>query len=163
MMDEARASGVTPEEHYSEKDSTAEDGKSAGILMCDISRQQRRRMALVSADAGNCYNRIHHCIMSLCFLAATVSTSRGHQSHNAKHSAHEILPPNWMGGVEHMHRGRPTQNPPGHVPGQRRCPSGLAAPQYCPHQADEKDGHGNDSDKPHHRRTAQAMGRHLCR
>ena len=72
MMDEARASGVTPEEHYSEKDSTAEDGKFAGILMCDISRQQRRQMALVSADAGNCYDRIHHCIMLLCFLAAAV-------------------------------------------------------------------------------------------
>ena len=69
MLDATRAAGIIPDEHYSNKGKTAKDGQCANVLMCDLSRQKRQKMAVVSADPGNCYNRIHHCIMALVFLA----------------------------------------------------------------------------------------------
>ena len=74
MLDLARAGGVIPEEHFSNKQKSAEDGKFSNILMCDLSRQRCQKMDSISADAGNCYNRIHYAIMTLVFLALEVPT-----------------------------------------------------------------------------------------
>ena len=74
MLDAARDAGMIPEEHFSDKEHTAEDGKFSNILMSDLSRQKRQRMCSISADAGNCYDRIHHAIMALVFLALGVPT-----------------------------------------------------------------------------------------
>ena len=72
MLDTARKEGLIPAEQYSEKQSTAEDGSFDKILQGDISRQMRWPMAIISADAANCYNRIHHTIMALVFLSLGV-------------------------------------------------------------------------------------------
>ena len=72
MLDHARENGVIPPEQYSEKQTTAEDGTFDKILQADISRQQRQRMCIISADAANCYDRIHHAIMALMFLCLGV-------------------------------------------------------------------------------------------
>ena len=72
MLDSARAGGMIPDEHFSDKGKTAEDGKFSNVLVCDLSRQKRQKMGSISADAGNCYDRIHHAIMALVFLALGV-------------------------------------------------------------------------------------------
>ena len=72
MLDHARAQGIIPGEQFSEKQSTAEDGSWDKILQADISRQFRLPMCITSADAANCYDRIHHAIMALVYLALGV-------------------------------------------------------------------------------------------
>ena len=74
MLDAARSKGVIPNEQYSDKQSTAEDGTFDKILQSDIGRQRRLPFAIISADAANCYDRIHHSIMALVFLALGVHT-----------------------------------------------------------------------------------------
>ena len=74
MLDSARAGGMIPDEHFGDKVKTAEDRKFSNVLVCDLSRQRRQKMGSISADAGNCYNRIHHTIMALVFLALGVPT-----------------------------------------------------------------------------------------
>ena len=73
MLSLARAEGLIPSEQYSEKESTAEDGTFDKILQADVSRQLKQRMGIVSADAANCYDRIHHAIIALVFLAFFVN------------------------------------------------------------------------------------------
>ena len=58
-------SGYIPEEQYSQKQSTTEDGKMDYRLTTDLSRQLRQPLGVVSADASNCYDRICHILMSL--------------------------------------------------------------------------------------------------
>ena len=58
-----------PEEHYSQKGSTAEDACFDKTLTFDISRQTRTPMAIMSVDAAQCYDRVHHSLMSLTWLA----------------------------------------------------------------------------------------------
>ena len=65
------AEGYIPEDQYSQRQSTAEDARMDSRLTFDLSRQLRHPMASTSADAGNCYDRIHHTIMSLLMLAVT--------------------------------------------------------------------------------------------
>ena len=60
--------GFIPEELFSQKGSTAEDAKFDKTLTTDISRQSRRPMTIISADAANCYDRVNHVIMSLVWL-----------------------------------------------------------------------------------------------
>jgi hypothetical protein len=66
-------SGYIPEaeELFCQKGSTAEDAKFDKTLMADLSRQARQPMAVVSADAAYCYDRVNHVIMSLVWLALT--------------------------------------------------------------------------------------------
>jgi hypothetical protein len=64
-------SGYIPEELFSQKGSTAEDAKFDKTLMADLSWQARQPMAVVSADAAYCYDRVNHVIMSLVWLALT--------------------------------------------------------------------------------------------
>ena len=74
MLDRARAEGIIPQEQYSDKEHTAEDGTLDKVLQSDISRQKRIPLCIVSADAANCYDRVHHAIMALMFLAVGVNS-----------------------------------------------------------------------------------------
>jgi hypothetical protein len=58
-------------ELFSQKGSTAEDAKFDKTLMADLSRQARQPMAIISADAAYCYDRVDHVIMSLVWLVLT--------------------------------------------------------------------------------------------
>jgi hypothetical protein len=58
-------SGYIPEELFSQKGSTAEDAKFNKTLMADSSPQARQPMAVVSAEAAYCYDRVNHVVMSL--------------------------------------------------------------------------------------------------
>ena len=69
MMDNVRQHGWMPEEIYSEKGKTADDGTLAKILFYDIVRQARVAAGLSSIDAANCYDSIAHAIASLVFQA----------------------------------------------------------------------------------------------
>jgi hypothetical protein len=59
------------EELFSQKGSTSKDAKFDKTLMVDLSRQARRLITVVSADATYFYNRVYHTIMSLVWLALT--------------------------------------------------------------------------------------------
>ena len=72
MIAETRAKGLIPPEQFADKQCTAEDGSFAKQLVADLSRQKRQPMAIISADAGNCYDRVHHIIMALMFLCIGV-------------------------------------------------------------------------------------------
>ena len=74
MLDAARSEGIIPAEQYAAKKSTADDGSFDKILESDISRQKKLPLCIISADAANCYNRVHHTIMELLFLALGVRT-----------------------------------------------------------------------------------------
>jgi hypothetical protein len=50
-MNELYESGYIPEEQFSQRQSTAEDGKMDYRLTCDISRQLHQPLGVVSADA----------------------------------------------------------------------------------------------------------------
>ena len=58
-----------PEEHFSQKGSTAEDANFDKTLMYDLSRQAKQPMGVLSVNASNCYNRVNHIIMSLVWLS----------------------------------------------------------------------------------------------
>jgi hypothetical protein len=68
-MNQLTNNGFIPEELFSQKGSTAEDAKLDKTLTIDISRQTRKPMTIVSADAADCYDRVNHVIMSLIWLA----------------------------------------------------------------------------------------------
>ncbi len=67
-MQKLTDSGYIPDELFSQKGSTAEDAKFDKTLMVDLSRQARQPMAIISADAVYCYDRVNHVIMSLVLL-----------------------------------------------------------------------------------------------
>ncbi len=74
MVDVARAEGLIPPEQYATQQSTSEDGSFDKILESDISRQKRLPLCIISADAANCYDRVHHLIIALLFLALGVGS-----------------------------------------------------------------------------------------
>ena len=63
-----------PDEQYDVQQSTAKDGSVDKILKSDISHQRRLLLCVISADVANCYDRIHHTIIVLLFLALGVNT-----------------------------------------------------------------------------------------
>ena len=73
MVDTARSKGLIPAEQYAIKEITANDGTFEKLLESDISRQSRLPMCIISADAANCYDRVHHGIMDLVFAALGVN------------------------------------------------------------------------------------------
>lgn len=75
MMNNIRRYQLMPEEIFSEKNRTADDGALAKILFFDIGRQLRTPSAIASVDASNCYDRIAHAIASLVFQAFGVDQS----------------------------------------------------------------------------------------
>ena len=72
MLDRARAEGIIPPEQYSDKEHTAEDGTFDTVLQSNISCQTRIPLCIVSADTVNCYNRVHHAVLVLMFMAVGV-------------------------------------------------------------------------------------------
>ena len=75
MVNTAQSEGLIPSEQYSDKQSTAEDGYFDKILQGVTSQHKRLLMSIISADAANCYDRVHHTIMTLAFLSLGVETS----------------------------------------------------------------------------------------
>ena len=73
MMTNVRKFGLMPEEIFSEKNRTAEDGTLAKVLFFDIARQTRRPAGVASVDAENCFDRVAHAMASLIFQAFGVS------------------------------------------------------------------------------------------
>ena len=68
-MNELYRLNYIPEDQYSQRGGTAEDGRMDSRLTTDISRQLRHPMAIAAVDADQCYDRINHIIMSLVLLA----------------------------------------------------------------------------------------------
>ena len=64
-----------PEEHFSQKQSLAEDACFDKILTLDLSCQSLLPMALVLINAAQCYDRVNHLMMSLVWLALGVQQS----------------------------------------------------------------------------------------
>jgi hypothetical protein len=54
---------------YSQKESTVEDARLDNRLTMNLSRQMKHPLAIMSADADKCYDRINHILMSLLLLA----------------------------------------------------------------------------------------------
>ena len=67
MMNNVQIFGWMPEEIYSEKDKTANDGSLVKVLFYNIVWQALVSAGLNSIDAANCYNSIAHAIASLVF------------------------------------------------------------------------------------------------
>ncbi len=70
-MQKLTDSGYIPKKLFSQKGSTAKDGRFDKTLMADLSRQARQPMAIILADTAYCYNRVNHVIMSLVWLVLT--------------------------------------------------------------------------------------------
>jgi hypothetical protein len=75
MMELAREADLIPPEQYAERQSDGQDGAWFKKLIRDISRQAKLAMGWISADAGNCYDRIAHAFASLVFQAFGVFIS----------------------------------------------------------------------------------------
>ncbi len=67
MLEEARKYKLIPEEIFSEKYCTADDGGLAKTLFYDIVCQLRVPATIPSVDASNCYDRIAHAMALLLF------------------------------------------------------------------------------------------------
>jgi hypothetical protein len=67
MLDMARKYKLMPEEIFSKKNRTADNGGLAKTLFYDIAQQTRSLAAIASVDASNCYDRIAHAMASLIF------------------------------------------------------------------------------------------------
>ena len=73
MLNNARKHEYAPEEIYSEKNKTADDGTLAKVLFFAIARQTSITRMQGSVDAANCYNSVAHVIVSLVFQSFAVS------------------------------------------------------------------------------------------
>ena len=67
MVNNVRNFGWMPEEIYSEKGKTADDGSLAKVLFYGIVWQARVLAGLSSIDTANCYDSIAHALASLVF------------------------------------------------------------------------------------------------
>ncbi len=65
MLDVARKYKLIPEEIFSKKNCTANDGGLAKPLFYDIVHQSHSAAAIALVDASNCYDRIAHAMASL--------------------------------------------------------------------------------------------------
>jgi hypothetical protein len=68
----AREIGFIPEEQLAEKQKTAEDGVWAKVLKADYARLRREALAILAADAANCYDMVNHIILCLLLMAIGV-------------------------------------------------------------------------------------------
>jgi hypothetical protein len=76
MMEIAREAELIPPEQFAERQSDGQDGVWFKKLLADISRQAKlMAMGWISANAGNCYDRIAHAFASLVFQAFGVFIS----------------------------------------------------------------------------------------
>ena len=69
MLQNARKYGFIPEEVYSERCKTADDGTLAKVLFQDVVIQTRLTAGLALVDTANCYDSVAHAIASLVFQA----------------------------------------------------------------------------------------------
>ena len=69
MLENARSHGLMPDENFSERNRTADDGTLAKVLFLDTVRQTRFLAGLSLVDATNCYDSVAHAIASLVFQA----------------------------------------------------------------------------------------------
>lgn len=69
MLHNVRKHKLMPDEIFSEKNRTADDGTLAKTLFYDLARQSRHPAGVASVDADNCFDRIAHAMASLCFQA----------------------------------------------------------------------------------------------
>jgi hypothetical protein len=62
-----------PDEFFSKRNRTAEEGTLAKVLFYDIVRQNRLSAGISSVDADNCYDRVLHAIalLVLCSFGAS--------------------------------------------------------------------------------------------
>jgi hypothetical protein len=67
ILDTARKYKLMPEEIFSKKNRTADNGGLAKTLFYDIARQTRLPAAITSVDASNCYDWIAHAMALLIF------------------------------------------------------------------------------------------------
>jgi hypothetical protein len=67
MPEEARKYKLVPEEIFSERNRTANDGGLAKTLFYNIAHRLRIPAAIALVDASNCYDRIAHAMASLIF------------------------------------------------------------------------------------------------
>ena len=72
MLNLARAYGLMPEDIFSERGRTSDDGALAKVFVYDISRQARAPASVTSADAQNCFDSIAHAIALIIFQALGV-------------------------------------------------------------------------------------------
>ena len=73
MMNNVRKYGFMPDEIFSEKNRTAEEGSLSKVLFYDVVRQSRLSAGISSVDADNCYDRVSHAIAALVFCSFGVS------------------------------------------------------------------------------------------
>jgi len=73
MLDNVRRYGFMPDEIFSERNRTAEEGSLSKVLFYDVVRQSRLSAGISSVDADNCYDRVSHAIASLVFRSFGVS------------------------------------------------------------------------------------------
>jgi hypothetical protein len=72
MLDMARKYKLMPEEIFSKKNRTADNGGLAKTLFYIIARQTRLLAAIASVDVSNCYDRIVHAMALLIFQSLEV-------------------------------------------------------------------------------------------
>ena len=65
MLDNVRKHNLMPDEIFSEKGRTADDGALSKILFYDIVRQLRIPAAIASVDAAQCYDSIAYAVASM--------------------------------------------------------------------------------------------------
>jgi hypothetical protein len=76
VLTHAREIGFIPEEQLAEKQKTAEDGLWAKELKAYNARLRREALAILAADAANCYDiTVNHLILALLLQAIGIPFS----------------------------------------------------------------------------------------
>ncbi len=75
MLDVAQKYKLIPEEIFSKKNRTTNDGGLAKMLFYDIVRQSCSAVAIASVDASNCYDQIAHAMASLIIQSLGVEST----------------------------------------------------------------------------------------
>jgi hypothetical protein len=73
MLKMRRLHGFMPDEIFSERNRTAEEGTLLKVLFYDVVQQTRSAAGISTMDADNCYDRVSHAIASLVFRSFRVS------------------------------------------------------------------------------------------
>lgn len=91
MMHNVRAHNLMPDEIFSERNRTADDGTLSKVLFYDLLRQSRRPAGVSSVDADNCFDRVAHAIAS---LVSGIWSLREYSGTDVKnYPGDEVLPP----------------------------------------------------------------------
>ena len=72
MLEHVRSFNFIPQEQLAEKCNTAEDGVFIDVLKADYSRLRHLPLAIVAADAANCYDMVNHIILGMLLRALGV-------------------------------------------------------------------------------------------